>query len=101
MVQSYPRRRARYFSRSLQFHLARQVAVGKIYNFAPIARLMAMSRVFRLVRFCSTRIVGFFCRGREMAQGVARSGFTPWTARLADGSGGLFKFSVMALPSEW
>ena len=22
-------------------------------------------RVFRLVRFCSTRIVRFFCRGRE------------------------------------
>ena len=42
MVQSYPRRRARYFSRSLQFRLARQVAAGRIYNFAPIARLMAM-----------------------------------------------------------
>ena len=55
MAQSYPRRRARYFSRSLQFHLARQVAVVRIYNFATIARVMAIDdSLKRLLRFLFT-----------------------------------------------
>ena len=55
MAQSYPRRRARYFSRSLQLHLARQVAVVRIYNFATIAHVMAIDdSLKKLLRFLFT-----------------------------------------------
>ena len=74
MAQSYPRRRARYFSRSLQFHLARQVAVVRIYNFATIAHVMAIDdSLKRLLRFLFTL---------DWRGGVARGNAQPMPTSL-------------------